>query len=144
MRKIKDERLIVQNLKNIRIAFLVQTIGIIAILVYDVITKGLSAMTDNPVWFVFMVTVIVLILMNMRVSVDVYDSTNDQKKRVSYYWIVLLSILAGTVIGLLQAILGPDHSSFGEAILVGGVVFICFLASFSYGYYLRKKRSEDG
>lgn len=40
MKKIKDERLIIQNLKNIRIAFIVQTIGISAILIYEVVTKG--------------------------------------------------------------------------------------------------------
>ncbi|WP_244535659.1 hypothetical protein [Lentibacillus halodurans] len=57
-----------QNLKNIRIAFMVQSVGIIAILLYDVITKGLSTMTDNPLWFVFMVTVIVLTWLNLRIS----------------------------------------------------------------------------
>jgi hypothetical protein len=35
MKKIKDERLILQGLKNIRIAFLILTFGILAILIYD-------------------------------------------------------------------------------------------------------------
>ncbi|SFA84412.1 hypothetical protein SAMN04488072_102272 [Lentibacillus halodurans] len=47
---------------------MVQSVGIIAILLYDVITKGLSTMTDNPLWFVFMVTVIVLTWLNLRIS----------------------------------------------------------------------------
>ncbi|MCA1201683.1 hypothetical protein [Priestia flexa] len=40
MRKIKDERLIVQNLKNIRVAFIIQTLGILSLLVYDGLQNG--------------------------------------------------------------------------------------------------------
>lgn len=49
--KIKDERLQLKNLKNIRIVYIVQTIGMILILGYDFINEGISGMTDNPLWF---------------------------------------------------------------------------------------------
>lgn len=51
IRKITDERLKLKNLKNIRILFLIQNIGIIAILGYDLITKGMAGMTSNPLLF---------------------------------------------------------------------------------------------
>ncbi|WP_269139891.1 hypothetical protein [Rossellomorea arthrocnemi] len=42
MKKITDERLKLQNLKNIRVLFLFQSAGIIGILAYDFITSGLG------------------------------------------------------------------------------------------------------
>ena len=42
MKKIKDERLILQTLKNIRIAFLFQSLGIIGILGYIGFTEGID------------------------------------------------------------------------------------------------------
>lgn len=39
MQKIKDERLILKNLKNIRIAFVIQSLGIILILFNDFFKK---------------------------------------------------------------------------------------------------------
>lgn len=42
LKKIKDERLILQTLKNIRIAFLFQSIGIIGILGYIGFTEGMD------------------------------------------------------------------------------------------------------
>lgn len=41
MNKLRDERLILQNLKNTRIAYIIQTLGILGILGYDAITTGL-------------------------------------------------------------------------------------------------------
>jgi len=40
MKRIRDERLLLQNLKNIRVAFIVQTLGVVAILVYQAVTEG--------------------------------------------------------------------------------------------------------
>lgn len=142
MKKIKDERLQMQNLKNIRIAFIVQTIGIFAILLYEVITKGIMEAKNNPLWFVFTLTVVVFTWLNLKINVDVYDNAHHQKKPGPYYRIVILTALVGTVFALL-AKFGPDHSSNSEALLAGSVVFVCFLIPFSFVYYLRKKRLED-
>lgn len=53
MKKIKDERLQIQNLKNIRIIFLIQNLGIIGILAYDYLSKGMEQMRNNPLWLLF-------------------------------------------------------------------------------------------
>ena len=45
MQKIKDERLKLKNLQNIRITYGVQTLGILGILIYEWVTKGIDGMT---------------------------------------------------------------------------------------------------
>lgn len=140
MKKIKDERLRIQNLKNIRVAFLVQSIGIIAILLYDFITEGLSATAKNPLWFVFIITVVVLNFLNIGVSTDVYDDAKKAKKPAPYYITFIITALIGFVVGIIQLFYSDNIR---DAIIVGSVVFICFLVPFTFAYYLRKKRLED-
>lgn len=59
MKKITDERLIVQNLQHIKIAYIVQTIGVLSILGYEVFKGGiiialvfaiLTSITPNFNW----------------------------------------------------------------------------------------------
>ncbi|MFS0749826.1 hypothetical protein [Oceanobacillus sp. 1P07AA] len=140
MKKMKDERLIIKNLKNIRVAFLVQTIGILAILLYDVITVGFTEATRNPLWFLFIITVVVLSFLNIGVSMDVYDDTKMPKKPFPYYLTVMIIAFIGIAIGLIQLFYSGKIS---DAIIVGSVIFICFLVPFTYAHYLRKKRSEQ-
>src|SRR5690625_4404452 len=137
-KKIKDERLILKNLKNIRIAFVIQTIGIIGILIYTGITKGVREITNDPLWFVFIITMIVFLLLTMRISVDVEDNIEKAKKPTSYIWLFLLSLVIGTSAGLLTKF-GPDRGSIRDAFIIGSIVFICFLATFTIKYFLRKK-----
>lgn len=142
MKVIKDERLQVQNLKNIRIAFVVQSVAILAILLYEIITDGVMEATSNPLWMVFLLTIVVLSWLNLGVSVDVYDSTREQKKPGPYYRVFILSVLVGFIMALF-AKFGPDSSSNSGALLVGSVVFVCFLIPFSFAHYIIKKRSEE-
>lgn len=142
MMKMKDERLIIQNLKNIRIAFVVQTIGIVAILAYEAVTKGITEATENPLWLVFMLSMIVFIWLHLKISADIQDNVNKPKKLGPYYRVVIISALIGAILALL-AKLGPDKSNNIEALILGGVVFVCFLMTYTYVYYLRKKQSED-
>ncbi|WP_179128575.1 hypothetical protein [Marinilactibacillus piezotolerans] len=51
MKKITDERLILKNLKQIKVLFIIQLLGILGILSYDLITRGFSEMTDRPLFF---------------------------------------------------------------------------------------------
>lgn len=81
MKIIKDERLQMQSLKNIRIAFIVQTVGILAILLYETITVGFTQARANPIWIVFMLSAVVLGWLNLRISVDTYENTNPRKNR---------------------------------------------------------------
>lgn len=42
IQKINDERLIVKNLKNIRMIYTLQALGIIAILAYNYVSSGVE------------------------------------------------------------------------------------------------------
>ena len=67
-KKITDERLLVKNLRNIRIAFSVQTLGILIILGWKMVAEGASAATNEPLWLVWLVSMIVLIALSIPVS----------------------------------------------------------------------------
>ncbi|WP_331490738.1 hypothetical protein [Aquibacillus rhizosphaerae] len=68
MKKITDERLVLRNLQNIRIVYIVQTLGILIILAYELIQGGMDGMRNNPVWIVFMVSIVVSAYLSMNVS----------------------------------------------------------------------------
>ncbi|MBS4214117.1 branched-chain amino acid ABC transporter substrate-binding protein [Neobacillus rhizophilus] len=140
MKIIKDERLIIQNLRNIRIAFLFQTICILGILIYDGISKGITHVTDNPLWLVFMGTSVILGYLNLRISVDEYE-THNKKKQGPYYKNVFISLVVGVIFSVIT-ILTPE-GTVRDAVIIGGVMFGCFLFSFTVVYYLRKKRYDE-
>src|SRR5690554_5434261 len=80
MKRIRDERLLLQNLKNIRLAFIVQTLGLVAILVYQAVTEGIRQVVGNPLWLVLMLTMVVISVLQVGITFDVYDSTSMRKK----------------------------------------------------------------
>lgn len=140
MRIVKDERLVIQGLKNIRVAFVFQTICILGILIYSGISEGITHVTDHPLWLVFIATVVLLGYLNLKISVDEYD-THHQKKPGPYYKNVLLSLGVGGLFSVIT-ILAPG-GTFKDAVIIGGVLFLCFLSSFTVVYILRKKRFEE-
>ncbi|NMD71206.1 branched-chain amino acid ABC transporter substrate-binding protein [Bacillus sp. DNRA2] len=140
MKIIRDERLAIQNLKNIRVAFIFQTISILGILLYDGISNGISRFTDNPLWLVFIGTFVVMGYLNLRISVDEYD-TQSNKKQGPYYINLLISLVVGVIFSVIT-ILTPDGTA-RDAVIIGGVMFGCFLFSFTVVYFLRKKRYEE-
>ncbi|MCM2980891.1 hypothetical protein CHH62_15720 [Niallia circulans] len=139
MKKIKDERLIMKNLQNIKVAYIIQTLGIIGILGYDLITKGLVGMRDNPLWYVFIITSIISAYLSMNISVDHENSKKDSKKglSLSITIVTLLSVLIGILIIL------SDRERILNGVLIGGVVFICGIIPVLYTYYLRNKKGRD-
>ena len=139
MKKIKDERLILKNLQNIRIAYILQTLGILGILGYDLVTKGFDGMRDNPLWLVFMVTVIISAYLSMNISADQEESQQAPKKnlQISLLVITLITILIGFFVSNT-----PGYTAW-HGILIGGIVFICGLAPILYMYRLRKKRQDE-
>ncbi|RLL45491.1 hypothetical protein D8M04_11645 [Oceanobacillus piezotolerans] len=139
MQKIKDERLILRNLKNIRIAYVIQTLGIIAILGYDLVTKGIGGMTNNPLWFVFIVTTIVSALLSMNISVEHESEKSSPKKglKISITVLVLICIAAGIIISLI------DGFNMMNGFVLPGIFFICGFFPIYYIYHLRKKREEN-
>jgi hypothetical protein len=137
--KIKDERLVIKNLHNIRIAYIIQTIGILGILGYDFVTKGIDGMTGNPLWFIFIVTTIISIYLSMSISVDHEASVKSPKKSFTISLVVLLfiSILVGIFVALTDGF-GPVNG-----IIIGGIILICGLVPIIYINYLRRKEFDD-
>lgn len=141
MKKIKDERLILKTLKNIRIAFLFQSLGIIGILGYIGFTEGTDQITKSPLWLLFILTSIVLSYLQLSVSIDVEEGEKDIKL-TPYYKIILRSLIVGTIIAIIYIIFSPERPLF-EALLTGSIFFICFLISYSVSYFIKKRRLQD-
>lgn len=135
MKKITDERLQLKNLRDIRVLFIVQSIGIIGILAYDLVTKGMDGMTDNPLWFVFIITVVVSAYLSMSISVDHESDKKSPNKGliISLIVIILISVVIGVSVSFTDGF-GPING-----IITGGITFFCFLAPILYIYYLRTK-----
>ncbi|MFA1821794.1 hypothetical protein ACDX78_16705 [Virgibacillus oceani] len=138
MKKIKDERLKLKNLQNIRIAYGIQTLGILGILGYDLITKGMDGMTDNPLWFVFMITVIVSLYLSMSISVENHRTKTSPKKGLIISLSVLIAICL--IVGVLVTL--TDGFGILNGLLIGGIFFICGFVPISYIYHLRKKAMD--
>lgn len=141
MKKIKDERLMLITLKNTRIAYLIQTIGILAILIYNQITSDLNSGFESPIFFVLMVSMTIFLFLQMRVSVDVEASKRKKHEPLPYYAFFLISLGIGLFIGLVTFFVNQSHPA--TALTTGIVFFFSFLGSFSFMHYLRKKRSDD-
>ncbi|RKQ30008.1 hypothetical protein [Oceanobacillus halophilus] len=139
MKKIKDERLILINLKNIRFAYIIQTLGIIGILGYDLVTKGLNGMRENPLWIVFMVSIVVSAYLSMNVSVD-HENNEKSSKKGLFISLVIVSLIS-VMIGILTSL--SEGFTIINGIIIGGILFVCGLVPVLYIYYLRKKRQED-
>lgn len=141
LKKIKDERLILQTLKNIRIVFIFQYIGVIGILGYIGFTEGMDQITKSPLWLLFMLTSILLAYLQLSVSIDVEESEKEIKL-TSYYKLVLRSLIVGMIMAIIYIIFSPERPLF-EAILIGSILFICFLVSYSISYFIKKRRLQD-
>lgn len=139
MQIIRDERLKLKNLRNFRTAFLFQTICIIGILIYDGVKHGLNAVMDNPLYLVILCTSILLGYLNITISVDVYG--DHIKKPGPYYKTIFYSLAIGIVFSFIT-VLTPD-GTIKAGMIVGSVLFVCFLCTFTFAYFLRKKRYNE-
>ncbi|WP_394237267.1 hypothetical protein [Niallia oryzisoli] len=139
MKKIKDERLILQNLKNIRIAYIIQTLGILGILGYDFVTKGFDGMRENPLWLVFILTTVISTYLSMSISIDHEGNEKSPKKglTISLIIIVIVSILIGFFVSITHGF------TIANGIMMGGILLICGLVPVIYIYYLRTKRQNE-
>ena len=138
MKKISDERLILQNLKNVRIAYFIQTLGILGILGYDLITKGFEGMRENPLWLVFMITTIAFAYFSMSISVEYENKKTDSQKslRISLLILILISAVVGFLVSF------TDGFTIINGLIIGGILFICGLIPIVYIYNLRKRQVE--
>lgn len=85
---------------------------------------------------------IVFLWLQIRISEDVYEHADGVKKPAPYYRVVLLSTVVGVGLALLTKF-GPDKGSHIDALIIGGVGFICFLIPFSIMHYRQKKRYQE-
>ena len=139
MKKVTDERLVLQNLKNIRIVYIIQTVGILGILGYDLVTKGLDEMRENPLWLVFMITAIISAYLSMSISADHEKNTINPQKSLAISFVVLVFI--STVVGFFVSLTDGFNSI--DGLIMGSILFICGLFPIGYIYNLRKKRQDD-
>ncbi|MDH5159520.1 hypothetical protein [Heyndrickxia oleronia] len=139
MKKITDERLILQNLKNIRIAYFIQTIGILGILGYDLVTKGVEGMRENPLWLVFLITTVISAYLSMNISADHENNKISPQKslRFSLVVLILISIAVGFFVSL------TNGFTIINGVIMGVILFICGLIPIVYIYNLRIKRQDD-
>mgnify|MGYP003501560866 CR=1 FL=1 len=130
MKKITDERLVLQNLKNIRIVYIIQTAGILGILGYDLVTKGLDEMRENPLWLVFMITAIISAYLSMSISADHEKNTINPQKSLAISFVVLVFI--STVVGFFVSLTDGFNSI--DGLIMGSILFICGLFPMGYIY----------
>lgn len=82
MKNIEDERFTMNVLKAIRFTFIIQTIGIIVILIYDGVKNGVQAIIDNPLWIVLLISLIVYFSLYLKISkqTDIeYDDEDENE-----------------------------------------------------------------
>ncbi|WEG13269.1 branched-chain amino acid ABC transporter substrate-binding protein [Pullulanibacillus sp. KACC 23026] len=137
--KIKDERLLLIQLKNIRIVFFFQNLCMIALLVYDGIKDGFVQVTQNPLWIIWVFSAALLAFLNLRISVEM-ESGKPNKRKAPYYEKVGMSLAIGLIIGLIMRLSGSPTR---DSLITGSVIFICVLIPSSIIHYLRKKQSQD-
>ena len=139
MKKIKDERLVLKNLKNIKITYMVQTLGILCILGYELFQGGLEQMRANPLWTLFILTSVVSAYLSMSISVESEKENINPKKSLWISTVVLLAI--SSVVVYLTSIT-PNYG-WKEGILIGLIILICGIIPVYYVYRLRKKKEDD-
>lgn len=122
MKKIKDERLILRNLMNIRIAWIVQNLAILIFLVYQVIksqeTSGVFTY-GNPLWAVFTIGTYTLVVLSVNVSGPMEDKEKMTHKKIAlismgfflittifFYFTLLqvhlwIALISGTVVAII-------------------------------------------
>lgn len=83
IQRINDERLSIKNLKNIRIAYALQTLGMLAILGYIYVTNGIDGIKESPLWIVFIVSTVILAFLSMSTD-ERLVLKNLQKIRIAY------------------------------------------------------------
>lgn len=135
MEEIHDERIELQRLKNIRLAFIIQSAGIIGILLFQLITAGPLGLIKNPLWILFILITIILNYQNLKIADELEDETTNPGP---YYRVILYAMTFAVIMGILANFFPGDKPA--NAFLVGLIVFICFLIPFSIVHYLLKKR----
>lgn len=133
IQRINDERLAIKNLKNMRIGYALQTLGIIAILGYNFINNGINGVIENPLWIVFIASTIVLAFMSFGKDDERLTLRNLQITRIAY---------AIQVIGFVL-ILGYEYVAGGMEKVQENPIWILFTVSTTILIFLSMNISVD-
>ncbi|HLS20032.1 MAG TPA: hypothetical protein VK056_00020 [Bacillota bacterium] len=134
LQKINDERLIIKNLKNIRLVYIVQTFGIIGLLVYDAIAHGLSSLKANPLSVVLIASTAVLAFLSYNATDERLVFNNLKKIRIAYV-IQMLGIIG---------ILGYDYLLAKDInVVYGSPLWFVFIVSTTVLLFLSMNISVD-
>ncbi|MDH4423418.1 hypothetical protein QEZ44_18670 [Bacillus cereus] len=142
MKIVKDERLMIEGLKHIRLAFVSQNIVILGIVFYRYVLQGAGYESVSDLLMVFMGGIVVINFLNLKNSVEVYEHTGGVSRR---YFMKLLFIPVGVVIGILAIciIVTPDIS-IKEISITALIMFACFSVPSLFIYiYMKRIKSED-
>ncbi|QEA58228.1 hypothetical protein FGL74_00210 [Leuconostoc koreense] len=93
MKKVVDERLKLQLIKNFKIAFLVENAVIILMLIYQSfknMDKAISAI--NPIWTAFMVGTMTLSLLSVNVTASIEDKPKRSHLKLLFYFLIIFTI----------------------------------------------------
>lgn len=137
MKVIKDERLKIKNLKNIRIAFILQTLGIIGILFLNFLKDGAMAVFDSPLFFLLILVSTIFLYTSLNISIE-YDEIKSPKLNLTIY--IIISLIASIAVAYFSITSGVILI---EGIIYGIILFICFLISSIYLYKLRIKKLKE-
>ncbi|WP_273706335.1 hypothetical protein [Leuconostoc mesenteroides] len=119
MKKIVDERLMLQLIQNFKIAFLVENAVIVLMLIYQSfknMDKAISA--SNPIWTAFIVGTMTVSLLSVNVTASIEDKPKRSNLKLLSYFVlifiigslffmvtmpkhILLALLCGTVIAVI-------------------------------------------
>ncbi|MDM5237684.1 hypothetical protein QUF83_16390 [Bacillus cereus] len=142
MKIVKDERLMIEGLKYIRLAFILQNIVILGIVFYRYVLQGAGYESVSDLLMVFMGGIVVINFFNLKNSVEVYEHTGGVSRR---YFMKLLLIPVAFVIGMLAiCIIATPDISIKEISITGLIMFASFLIPSLFAYiYMKKIKSED-
>jgi len=135
MKRIHDERLIVRNLKNIRIAFGIENIVIILILLWQsYLHKNWSGVfsLDNPLFAVLMIGAFILIVLSVNISSPTEDKPKASIKLITIRFVIELIVLSFVFYILLKG------SHFLVSLIAGTVIALVLLEIDLYANHFRE------
>jgi len=137
---VKDERLMIEGLKHIRLAFILQNIVILAIIFYRYVLQEAGYESVSDLLMIFIGGIVVINFLNLKHSVKVYEHTGGVSRR---YFMKLLLIPVGIIMGILAVciIVTPDIS-IKEISITALIIFACFLVPSLFIYIYMKKQKE--
>lgn len=95
MKKVYDERLKVQYLKNFKAAFLIENMFMIVILCYELFKNPDTALSvRNPLWIAIMIGVNALVILAQNVTAVVQDKPRIITQRFILYFLIELLLVS--------------------------------------------------